>query len=525
MNFSEKKQSLALAEHYFRNNNYYFAETILKKIIITDPENSKANELLGYIYGNRSEIKLCHDHLLKSCKQNDASPEAHYYLGTSFLKLNNYEKAKENFYLSIKKAGEFFEALHDLGTTYCHLGEKEKGLFYYKKALQLKTNSHELFFNIGKVYDDLGLPEDALNQYNQAIKIQPNYINAWNNRGITLNDLKRYDEALFSFDAAIRINSQHKDSYWHKSLTKLALGNFEEGWDLYENRWAKEDSSPYRHSRIRPLKSIENIKNKKILIWHEQGFGDTIQFCRYIPELLKLGANVTFEVQKPLVDLLSNQFDCQTTSDVNSDIHFDFQLPLLSLPRLFKTSTDTIPSKKEYLKYNPDQLNKWKSKLNLSKDKLNIGIAISGNPTHTNNHLRSIHLEKFESLQKIANIYLIQKEINLSDKKYIEHHQEIIFMGDLINNFCDTASVIGNMDLIISVDTSLIHLAGALGKNALLILPWSAEWRWLIDRLDTPWYSSVKIFRQDSPGNWNSVISEINEFLKVNSKINFSQIS
>lgn len=517
MNHSERQKILALAEYYFRSNNYQFAESILKKLLITDPENSKANELLAYIYGNRSEIRLCHNHLLIACKGKDASPEAQYYLGSTFLKLKNYEKAKDYLLLSIGKAGHFFEGLHDLGTAYCHLGQKEKGLFYYKKALQLKSDSHELFFNIGKVYDDLGLCEEALNQYDKALQIEPNYINAWNNKGITLNDLKRYGQALDCFNTAIKINPNHKDSYWHKSLSTLALGNFQEGWDLYEYRWAKEDCSPYRHSQICQLESIENIKNKAILIWHEQGLGDTIQFSRYIPELIKLGANITFEVQPPLADLFYDQFNCEITSNFNNGVFFDLQLPLLSLPRIFKTSIHTIPSSKSYLSCNYDSLVEWKNRLNISKNKLNIGIAVSGNPVHTNNHLRSIDLEKISELCELGNIYLIQKELNLHDRNYLELHPEIIFVGDLIDNFLDTASVVQNMDLIISVDTSLIHLAGALGKRAFLILPWAGEWRWLVDRADSPWYNSIKIFRQVSKGDWDAVIQNIkNEILLSN---------
>jgi hypothetical protein len=287
---------------------------------------------------------------------------------------------------------------------------------------------------------------------------------------------------------------------------------------LYKYRWRKKDFEKYRYLQFNELDSIDNFKNKKILIWYEQGMGDTIQFSRYIPKLIKLGAAITFEVQKDLVPFFKTQFECEITEKIATNQYFDYQSPLLNLPNLFKTSLNSIFSNQAYLKVN-EKVTDWKKKLNLEKNKLNIGISISGNPNHKENHIRSIPLENFKSLFQKNNIYIIQKELNFIDMDFLKKYPEINFMGEKIINFSDTAAIVENMDLIISIDTSLIHLAGAIGKKSFLLLPWVCEWRWLIDREDSPWYESIKIIRQKSIGDWSYVINKIeNEISRLGYK-------
>jgi len=548
MNDSEKKQSLALAEHYFRSNNYQFAEHILNSIIKIDPNNSKANELLAYIYGNNGDSNTSYQLLEKSCSKEDCSPEALYYLGSAQLKLNLYEKAAGSFKQSIEKAGAFFEALHDLATTYGHLGKIQEALSCYLDCLKLNQNSHELYFNIAKCFDDLKHHEQAIEHYDKALKIkpdfqkawynkalalydlnrfdealfhydkaihlQPSYAEAWSNRGETLRSLKRFSEALSHYDQAIQLRPDLFDTYWNKSLALLSLGNFKDGWGLYSYRWKRNNPDKYRHNNINELKSLDNLTSKSILVWHEQGLGDSIQFSRYISKLIDLGANVTFEVQKPLLRIFTTQKNLAITSQVESHSKFDFQVPLLSLPKLFNTSIHSIPNPTP-IQITPEDISNWKKKLNISDKKLNIGLAISGNPNHKNDSNRSMKLDDISPLFDVGEFFLLQKEINRVDLDNLNKKMNLNFLGDDIDDFVDTASIIMNMDLIISVDTSLIHLAGSLNKRSYLMLPWCPEWRWLLDRSDSPWYPSIKIFRQKSLGDWNSVIEDIKAELSI----------
>jgi tetratricopeptide (TPR) repeat protein len=582
MNNSEKKQSLALAEHYFRSNNYQFAEHILNAIIKLDPNNSKANELLAYIYGNKGKFNIAFELLEKSCSKDDCSPEALYYLGSSQLKLNQYEKAAQSFKQSIEKAGVFFEALHDLATTYGHLGKTQEALSYYIDCLKINQNSYELHFNIARTLDHLKRYDEALSHYDQAIQLNPNYAEAWSNKGVTLHDLKRYDEALSHFDQAIQLNPNFAeawsnkgntlkdlkrydealshfdqaiqlnpnyaeawsnkgvtlqdlkrydealshfdqaiqlradffDSYWNKSLALLTLGNFKDGWGLYTYRWKRTNADKYRYSNINKLESLDNLTNKNILVWYEQGYGDTIQFSRYIPKLIDLGANVTFEVQKPLSRIFTEQKKLVVTSEIKNHSNFDFQLPLLSLPKLFNSDIGSIPNPLP-IQIKSEDISIWKKKLNLSDRKLNIGLAISGNRNHKNDSNRSMRIDDISPLLDVGEFFLLQKEINQFDLDNLNKKMNLNFLGNQIDDFLDTASIIMNMDLIISVDTSLIHLAGSLNKQSYLMLPWCPEWRWLLDRPDSPWYPSVKIFRQKYFGDWNSVIEDIKYELSI----------
>ena len=518
MNQSEQKQFLELAEHYFRSNHYQLAEDILDVIINTEPKNSKANELLAYIHGNQGKLDSSYALLNLSCSSDNCTPEALYHLGSAQLARNLFAEAALTLQRSLKKAGHFFEALHDLGTAYGHLGKAEEALLCYTDCLKLNPNSHELHFNIARCLDDLCRYDEALTHYEKAIELKPDFSLAWYNKGISLHDLKRYDEALTYFDKTIQLNPDSFDAHWNKSLTHLVLGDFDKGWAWFDYRWKKKDADQYRHYQFPELESLENITDTNILVSHEQGLGDTIQFSRYVPKLTELGARITFKVQAPLLSLLSGQLDCVTTSEIQINSKFDFQVPLLTLAKLFKTKISNIPPPIN-MKVNSNAISRWKDQLNLSKNTLNIGIAVSGNPMHANDLNRSMPLKYLSSLFPFGKFFIIQKYINESDQNVLSHHKEVIFLGEEINDFVDTAAIVMNMDLIISVDTSLIHLAGSLNKPSLLMLPWCPEWRWLIDKSDSPWYPSLKIIRQKSPGDWDSVVTQIKIALEKNALI------
>lgn len=273
MNNKEKEQSLALADHYFKSNNYPFAEAILKKVIELDPKSSKANELLAYIYGNQGKEELSHNLLLKACSSSEASAEAHYYLGSSFIKLSEFEKAKESLKKALEKAGDFFEGLHDLGSTYARLGNNSKSLKYFLKALKLRNNSYELLFNIGRTYDDLKDFEKAIEYYNHAISINPNHLEALLNKGIAYNQLERFNEALINFDKAIKIKHDYPEAWLNKGLTlnnlnlnEEALQHFDVAIKLranYKEAWSNKACTL---STLRRYKEALNHHDKAIEI-------------------------------------------------------------------------------------------------------------------------------------------------------------------------------------------------------------------------------------------------------------------
>jgi tetratricopeptide (TPR) repeat protein len=462
------------------------------------------------------EALFCYDHAIKL-----KSDYAELWSNKS-IALDNLNRYEESIFCcdqAIKLSPDYVEALVNKAVSLNNLKRYDEALYCCDQAIKLKIDYAEAWSSKGISLNNLRHYEQALSCFDQAIKLRSDYAEAWSNKGFSLDKLKRHDEALSCCDQAIKLRPDYYDSYWNKSLIKLVIGDFENGWELYKYRWQKGDAYQYRHFNIKKLELLSNLKDKKILIWYEQGFGDTIQFSRFIPKLINLGAIVTFEVQKDLEVFFKNQFECEITSKVNVTDHFDFQAPLLDLVRLFKTSIDNIPSNHDYLKVQYKVVD-WKKKLKLSKNKLNVGISISGSSNYKDNFIRSLPLKNIEPLIQAANFFVIQKELSDKDINFLRKYPEIHFLGREIVNFSDTAAIVENMDLIISIDSSLIHLAGALGKKSFLMLPWIPEWRWMLDRSDSPWYQSIKIFRQKSIGDWDSVIREIKlELASLNKKI------
>lgn len=445
----------------------------------------------------------------KSLQINSNFSKAWLNKGISLNHLKRYEEAIFHYDKSLEINKEYVEAWVNKGATLNQLKKFNQALDCYNMAIGLNPSYAQAWTNKGVTLNNLGNPYEALDHHKNAIKLQPNLSEAWSNAGITFNDLKLFDEAITHYDTAIRLSPSMPNAHWNKSLTLLTLGRFDEGWDLYEYRWKKIDAENYKHSNIPELKSTKNLLNKTVLVWCEQGFGDSLHFYRYISELQKTGAIVTFEVQKSLQKLMQANLSCNVIHKTSEENIYDFQIPLLSLPKLFGTRLETIPGIKPVITVATEDIKKWIDKLNLSKSRVNIGLAISGNTNQQTNAQRSIPLEKIQPLCKHGNIFLIQNYLLSDDQKYLEEHPEINYLGNYLSDFTDTAEIVGCMDIIISTCTSLVHLAGSMNKKTFLMSRWAPDWRWLLDRDDSPWYPSVKIFRQQSIGNWDSVINQI----------------
>jgi hypothetical protein len=318
---------------------------------------------------------------------------------------------------------------------------------------------------------------------------------------------------------SIGLDPTYAESYWNKSIAQLVLGDFDSGWRNYEYRWKKNNPAQPLHQEIPSLSSLDKIFDKKILVWSEQGFGDTLQFARYIPKLMGLGAKVHFEVQSSLAPLLQDQFACNLITSGSPVVDVDFQIPLLSLPRLFGTDLHSIPKEVPYIKTSTKKMGEWKARLPLVNDRLNIGVACSGNANFDLQYgnKRTIPLSFFSNLANEHNLFLIQKEVLKTDQETLDQLGTIHALGNSIGNFEDSAAIVENMDLIISIDTSLAHLAGSLGKRVFILLPWCAEWRWLLSETTTPWYPTATLFRQPAIGDWASIMNQV--FTSINSTI------
>ena len=298
------------------------------------------------------------------------------------------------------------------------------------------------------------------------------------------------------------------NAHLNLAFSYLILGNFEQGWEKYESRRQIQQLELHKPKFTQPhWFGIESLKNKTILLYSEQGLGDTIQFCRYVTILSDLGAKVILQVQKPLARLLTNLSGVSQLIVEGSPLpEFDYHYPLLSLPLAFKTNLTNMPAAPHYLAADATQLKKWQTRLG-PKIKPRIGIVWSGNESPKN---RSIPLIDFvRVLSDEFQFVSLQKEVREVDRQLLQSRHDILHFGNEFLDFADTAALCELVDIVVSIDTSVAHLAGAMGKAIWILLPFKPDWRWFLDRNDNPWYPSAKLYRQKEFGNWGDVLSQV----------------
>jgi tetratricopeptide (TPR) repeat protein len=425
--------------------------------------------------------------------------------------LNSYDRA-----LAIEP--NHVEALTNRGVALHDLGRYGEALASHERALAVQPDHAAALSNRGVTLHRLGRLVEALASYDRALVLQPDYADALVNRGVTLHGLKRFDEALANYDRAIALRPDHADAHFFGSLSRLLTGDFGRGWVEYEWRRKGASTGPSRRDLPQPLWLGGNeVADKTILLHSEQGFGDTIQFCRYAPLVAACGARVILEVEEPLVGLLVGLAGtARVIAKGNALPDFDVQCSLLSLPLAFSTQLETIPSAVSYLRAPDQALPKWGARLP-AKPRPRIGIAWAGNAKHVRDRERSIDLGNLLPLFDVdATFVSLQKEVRAADTATLKNSADIIHFGQELAGFSDTAALISHLDLVVSVDTAIAHLAGALGKPVWILLTHVPDWRWLLDRDDSPWYPTARMFRQSETREWDSVIVRVrDELLKL----------
>ena len=366
----------------------------------------------------------------------------------------------------------------------------------------------------GAALHELKRLDEALVSYDKALAINPKYADAYNNRGSALKELKRTDEALASYDKALAINPEYADAYFNKSVLLLLMGQYLEGWELYEWR-LKKDKDDYPAFPKLAWRGQQDIQRKRLLIHAEQGLGDVIQFCRYVDQIKLLGAEVILEVPESLVSFVSTLTCPMTVVAKGTPLpEFDAYCPIMSLPYVFKTTLETIPSVTPYLSSDARKVHKWKARLQ-DEHRLKVGLVWSGSEHHRDDMSRSIRLEDLLPLTDLpAEWHSLQKDVRKHDAEKLRQHPEIHQHQSELNDFSDTAALVHCLDLVISVDTSVAHVAGALGKPVWILLPFLPDFRWLLDRGDSPWYPSARLLRQPKIGDWRSVVEMLRRALE-----------
>ena len=441
-----------------------------------------------------------------------AFAEAHFNLGYALQALSRDEEAINSYRRALSINPSYAEAHNNLGNVLERLGRDEEAIAGYCRALAIKPDFSVAHNNLGNALQAVGRYEEAIASYYRALAIKPDFSVAHNNLGNALTALGCHQEAIASYHKALAIKPDYADAHRNIGFAALAMGDFETGWTEYEWRWEAAEGLLAKRSFTQPLwLGREDIAGKTILLHGEQGLGDTIQFLRYSPLVAKMGAAVILEVQNGLKALLGNYMGAKAIFERGEPLpSFDFHCPLMSLPLAFRTKLATIPADIPYVLPDPARQAEWERRLPKS-ERPRIGLAWSGNPKHQQDHNRSIPLQKLMPLMEESRFifYVLQKEIRPADFELLKRSNSLINHSDRLNDFGDTAALVSLMDLVISVDTSLAHLAGAMGKPTWILLGFNADWRWQRACHDSPWYPTVRLFRQSKVCDLASVIESI----------------
>ena len=442
--------------------------------------------------------------------------DARLIRGNILFALNRQTEALADFDKALALRPDMASAWLGRGNVFSTLKRNDDALAAYDNGLTLNQDFAEAWLGRGSVLRNLGRYDEALTAYDKALALKPELPEVWFSRGNVFFDLNRDDEALQNFEKAIDLKPGNAEALLNKSLVKLSLGEFEEGWALYEWRWkSRFFTSPVRGFSHKPWLGDSNISGKTILVHSEQGFGDIIQYYRYLSELKKLDCKIIFEAPAALITLLAaqkNNFQIITWGATYP--HFDVHCPLLSLPHAFKTTLQTIPAIIPYLFCSPGKLDHWRTTLG-KKNKPRVGLAWSGNPRNENTR-RNVPLELFRQMTGTGiEWHSIQKEVREEDLASLKSNPALVDHAAFLNDFSDTAALIAELDLVISVDTVAAHLAGALGKPVWILLPFHPDFRWLRGRTDSPWYPTARLFRQPHEGDWGGVIDQVARELQL----------
>jgi tetratricopeptide (TPR) repeat protein len=503
---------------------------LLKKALAGNPKQPAVHSNLAYALNaleRHDEALVCAERaLVMQPKFADALNNR----GNALAALNRPPEALASYERALSLAPEFAAAWNNRACVLRDLGRYADALDSCDRALALQPNYPDAWSNRGNVLGDLNQPHEAERCYQHALQLAPAFVDAWNNLGLAQVDLNQREQALSSYQRALALNPASAEAHWNQALCLLQMGRFDTGWREYEWRWERSRIKAGKRAFAQPLWLGDfPLEGKTILLHAEQGLGDTLQFCRYATLVAKLGAKVVLEVPGPLLRLLSTLEGVDRLVEAGQPLPpFDCHCPLLSLPLAFSTNETGIPAAMPYLCAQPEAVSEWRARIEPdcitdanSIRPLKVGLVWAGeNRAHVAelrkiDARRSLTFEQFAPLLDVPNIrfFSVQKGAAAPQLADSAHRERVAEYTDQLRDFADTAALVANLDLVISVDTSTAHLAGALDKPVWILNRFDTCWRWLLERSDTPWYASARLFRQPALGDWGSVIDAVRDAL------------
>src|SRR5262245_55500765 len=509
-------EMLAKAIDHANNGRLEEAESIYREMIEAEPAHAEARFSLGMIAFRRGEMQRAIEEIGRALQLRPNWSEAVYRMGTAYHTMGRLQEAVDCYSRALDLQPSFASARNELGVALYQLGNLDEAVYSFREALRIEPKHIEALSNLSTALRDQMQVSEAITYARRALALNPNYASAHFNLGLALFDVRELHESGVHYRRAIELCPHHAKAPTTLAMLLLLTGCFERGWVEYEWRW-RSGQLPVKEYE-KPRWNGEAVEGKTVLVWAEQGLGDTIQFVRYLEMVKERGARVVFECQRALVRLLASYEGIdELVPEGDALPAFDFQVPMLSLALVFATRVESIPATVPYLMANPALVAEWREKLQ-DINGFRVGINWRGRAGKRESRQLDIPVVLFSSLAQIPGVQLITLQ-KAPEGELIAHTPEprIIELGDLDvehGAFMDTAAIMTNLDLVITSDTSVAHLAGALGVPAWVTLQFVPDWRWLLERSDNLWYPTMRLFRQKKLGDWAAVFEEIEAELR-----------
>ena len=509
------QQALELAAQHYQEGRIRDSESLLRQILAQKADQPDALHLLALIAQQCGHQEAAIELLRRTIARLPDVADPYANLGVVLANLQRFDEAIEQYNRALALDPNHPFTRNNLGNALARTGRPVEAEAEFRRALELRPQFPEAINNLGLALRDQGKAQEAIPYFHRAIALKPTYAEAYNNLGAALERLGRHVDSVDAYRQALALQPDYGVAQFNLGIALLLQGDFQQGWPLYESRQVMMESS-VRRDFAQPLWDGSALNGKSILLHAEQGHGDTIQFVRYAPMVAARGGQVILQCQPALVRLLAAQGTFgKVVAQGEPEPQFDLHCPLMSLGRIFDTTLNTIPQTIPYIRADVTLVEQWRTRLAPFKDKLKIGLAWAGNATHIFDRERSLPLSMLAPLGQIdgAHFFSLQKGPRAQQAKSPPMSNFTDFTESL-DDFADTAALVENLDLVIAVDTAIVHLAGAMGKPAWVLLPFAPDWRWMLHREDSPWYPALRLFRQPTRGDWDTPIGKIVEQLR-----------
>ena len=497
------------------------AIALFRRAILLRPGLAQAHHNLGNALRDQGKLQEAFESYRRAIGLKPDFPEPYCNLGNILLGNGQLQDAIDIFQAAIAIRPDSAEVLCNLGYALKEAGRFSDAIAACRQSIALSPFNPEAYTNLGSALQANDQIEQAIAAHQQAIALRPSYAQAHNNLGSALTDAGEFDEALVQFSKAVQLRPDLPEAHHDLALALLSHGDFERGWEEYQWRWKCRSFSTPSRIFAQPQWDGAPFRDRTLLLYAEQGLGDAIQFVRYLPMVAEQGGQIVLEcpplmgqVFQSLVQTI--KADCAIVSQGDALPRFDLHCPLLSLPLIFKTMLSTIPSRQPYLFPDPQRINSWRKRLESSGRDLKVGLVWAGSPRFKRDRYRSLSLDRLAPLTDVPRVtfYSLQKGPAASQAKFPPPGMKLIDWTDEFILFNNDA-LIASLDLIISVDTAVAHLAGALGRPTWVLLPFAADWRWMLHRTDSPWYPTMRLFRQTTRCDWDSVVDRVAQALRL----------